>query len=91
MIRGQLGIDFEQLFKHLDLNNDGDIDADELRRLFFGSYQAGPGAGECAGYDEVENPEEMMSLMTSYCQKYNAENNQPMQLFMTLYSVEHIR
>jgi len=90
VIRGQLGIDFEQLFKHLDLNNDGDIDADELRRLFFGSYQAGPGAGECAGYDEVENPEEMMSLMTSYCQKYNAENNQPMQLFMTLYSVEHI-
>jgi dynein heavy chain, axonemal len=94
VIWGQLGIDFNQLFKHLDLNNDGDIDADELRRLFFGSYQAGPGAaqmrGERAGYDEVENPEEMVSLMTSHCQKYNAENNQPMQLFMTLYSVEHI-
>ena len=89
-----LGQDFDKLFKHLDLNNDGDIDADELRRLFFGSYRNGPGAvskhGQHAGYDEIEDPEEMVSLMTSYCQKYDAENNQPMHLFMTLYSVEHI-
>lgn len=34
-----LNVDFNVLFKHLDLNDDGDIDAEELRRLFFGSFQ----------------------------------------------------
>jgi len=31
VIRDHLNQDFDQLFKHLDLNDDGDIDADELR------------------------------------------------------------
>ena len=37
-----LKADFSVLFEHLDLNDDGDIDADELRRLFFGSFQVRP-------------------------------------------------
>lgn len=28
--------DFDTLFSHLDLDGSGDVDADELRRLFFG-------------------------------------------------------
>ena len=38
-ISQHLQVDFNVLFQHLDLNNDGEIDADELRRLFFGSFQ----------------------------------------------------
>ena len=94
VVRQYLNQDFDTLFKHLDLNDDGDIDAYELRRLFFGSYQTGPGAprkrGEAVGYDEIENPDEMVGLLATFCTQYDADHAQPMNLFMSLYCAEHI-
>lgn len=94
VVKNHLKRDFDKLFKHLDLNDDGDIDTEELRRLFFGSWQAGPGParrrGMAVGYDEIENHDQVVSLMTSFCEEYDAQNQQPMNLFMSLYSCEHI-
>ncbi len=42
------------------------------------------------GYDEVEQPHQLVDKMTKYSAKYDTEHAQPMKLFMTLYCVEHI-
>ena len=94
VVRDHLHQNFSVLFNHLDRDGDGDIDANELRRLFFGDWLSGQGISspqrEESGYHEIDRPDDAISAMTRICEQYDSEKAQPMNLFMSLYCVEHI-
>ena len=79
------------LFKHLDANNDGKIEDDDMRSLMFGNYQSvsGEGNNNCA-YEEANDFNIMTDNMKARLEDYNSISKTPMQLIIFRFAVEHI-
>lgn len=79
---------FDDVFIHLDNNNDSKVDTlEELRGLLFGDYLI-PGA-DPRKYSEVTDIEGLANLMKNYLEEYNAMSTKPMNLVLFGYAMEH--
>jgi dynein heavy chain len=81
-------IEFDKLFEHLDEDQSGDVDAEELRKCFFGAYITEDGADGL--YDEVTDIPQLIAKMEEYLVDFNGMSKRPMNLAMFLYAVEHV-
>ena len=93
VIRDQLHQDFDHLFRHLDLNQSGDVDSEELRFLIFGNFPDESASQsrnhDLKGYDEVQDFSLLLKSVQNYASEYDIQHTIPMQLKITKFNVEH--
>ena len=85
--------DFDKLFDHLDFDNSGDVDAEELRHCMFGDYMGDDEPDSQGGnrlYDEITDMSEVVHRLEEYLVDHNGVSKSPMNLAMFLYAAEHV-
>jgi len=80
---------FDALYKHLDHNGDGTIDAMEIRTLFFGDMMSAPGIPK-RPYAECSDWKAMQSEIEAHLKTYNEMSSKPMDLVCFLFMLEHL-
>ena len=80
--------EFNKVFARLDVNEDGEIDAHELRRLMFGDFMV-PGADPKI-YAELDDFDQVVDVVGEYLSDFNSTSKKPMHLVLFLYALEHV-
>ena len=81
---------FDEVFKHLDLNQDGKVDTvDEVRALFFGDVLS-TAASPKRPYTECPDFHILQKQVETHVQAYNEMSSKPMDLVCFLYMLEHL-
>lgn len=84
VIKTELKSDFNQLFLHLDRNEDGVIDNNELHALMFCDFvdvKTDP-----RPYLEVQEPDKVRKTVESFLDEYNNMSKKPMNLVLFRYN-----
>jgi dynein heavy chain len=79
---------FDEVFAHLDSNDDGKIDEDDLRSLMFGDFLT-PSAN-ISLYDEARDINAVSAIIKTKLEDYNLISKAPMNLVIFRFAVEHI-
>ncbi|KAJ3194173.1 Dynein heavy chain 3, axonemal [Irineochytrium annulatum] len=82
------GIKFEEVFKHLDADQDGDIEDDDMRSLMFGDYIV-PNA-PIKFYDEVTDVAQVSDIIKGQLDEFNQVSKAPMNLVIFRFAIEHV-
>lgn len=88
VIKTELKSDFNQLFLHLDRNEDGVIDNNELHALMFCDFvdvKTDP-----RPYLEVQEPDKVRKTVESFLDEYNNMSKKPMNLVLFRFAIEHV-
>jgi len=88
--------EFDKLLSHMDQNEDGEVDVDDMRRCIFGDYMD-PSAGDPdiddappRKYIEVKETPALLGVMEEYLVDHNGMSKRPMNLAIFLFACEHI-
>lgn len=83
-------VSFDEVFCHLDNNNDGKVDTlDEIRTLFFGDLQSTPQIPK-RPYTEMPDVASLQRDIEGHLGTYNEMTNKPLDLVCFLYMLEHL-
>jgi len=88
VITKEFKTDFDQLFIHLDTNNDGVIETEELHRLMFCDFvdvKVLP-----RPYLESHEPLTLRKTVESFLDEFNNMSKKPMNLVLFRFAVEHV-
>lgn len=88
-------LSFDALFAHLDDDQSGTIDADELRKCLFGDFMPamtrdGRQLGGHRLYREIKDVEAATKTIEVQLADYNSASKKPMPLVLFLFAVEHV-
>ena len=85
MLRHHFGVDFDKLLRHLDTDESGDVDVNELRSLFFGDYMNG---GE--RYEEVRELKALTRMVEAKLEEHNNSKDKHLDMVIFLFAIEHV-
>ena len=88
VVKTHLKEDFHQLFAHLDFNQDGKVEEDDLRSLMFCDFT--DAKNENKNYIEVMDVEKLRVIVEGHLDEFNAISRKPMNLVMFRYVLGYI-
>ena len=80
VIKEQMREDFDQLFAHLDFDNDGKVVEDDIRSLIYCDF-ADP-KSDAKNYVEVRDLEKLRVVAEGYLEEFNNLSKKPMNLVL---------
>ncbi|XP_076459412.1 dynein axonemal heavy chain 7-like [Babylonia areolata] len=88
VIKEKMREDFDQLFAHLDFDNDGKVTEDDIRSLIYCDF-ADP-KSDAKNYVEVRDLEQLRVVAEGYLEEFNNLSKKPMNLVLFRFAIEHV-
>ncbi|KAJ3286989.1 Dynein heavy chain 7, axonemal [Borealophlyctis nickersoniae] len=89
VVKSSFGMEFINVFRTYDANNDGVVEEDDLRSLIFGTYLS-PRDAAGKAYNEILDLNELTGFMDRALAEYNQISKKPMDLVMFRFAIEHL-
>ncbi|CAG2187902.1 DNAH [Mytilus edulis] len=86
--KNKLREDFDQLFIHLDFDNDCKVTEDNLHSLVYCDF-ADP-KSDSKHYVEVRDLEQLCHVVEGYLEEFNKMSKKPMNLVLFRFAIEHV-
>ncbi|CAG2252631.1 DNAH [Mytilus edulis] len=86
--KNKLREDFDQLFIHLDFDNDCKVTEDNLHSLVYCDF-ADP-KSDSKHYVEVRDLEQLRHVVEGYLEEFNKMSKKPMNLVLFRFAIEHV-
>ncbi|CAG5124201.1 unnamed protein product, partial [Candidula unifasciata] len=88
IIKDKMKEDFDDMFIHLDSDNDGKVTEDDLRSLMYCDF-ADP-KSDSRNYVEVRDLENLQHITEGYLEEFNNMSRKPMNLVLFRFAIEHV-
>ncbi|XP_070188303.1 dynein axonemal heavy chain 7-like isoform X3 [Littorina saxatilis] len=88
VIKEKMKEDFDEIFGHLDLDDDGTVTEDDIRSLIYCDF-ADP-KSDAKNYVEVRDLEQLRVVAEGYLDEFNNLSKKPMNLVLFRFAIEHV-